>query len=139
MPGKDAYNVPTIFWTDVNEIFPSELTNAAVNSSAMMEFTHLLLMRAVYLQLVQLCGYSVEIWLRACKRCKWFIKIIYNSVTNIPQLQKHKCLQKLILRAYGDSQLLLYYGQYNDPSSKYELILRDTFVTTANVNYPPQA
>lgn len=40
------------------------------------------------------------------------------------------------LRAYGNSQILLYYGQYNDPASKFGIILRDTFITTQNVNYP---
>jgi len=58
----------------------------------------------------------VEIWLRACKRCKWFYKE-YNSSNNIPAAAKTQMLAEAkFLRAYGDSQLLLYYGQYNDPS-----------------------
>ncbi len=40
------------------------------------------------------------------------------------------------LRAFGNSELLLYYGQYNNPSSPFGIILRDTFVVAANVNLP---
>ncbi len=40
------------------------------------------------------------------------------------------------LRAFGNSELLLYFGQYNNPSSKYGIIIRDTFVTADNINLP---
>ena len=135
--GKDAYNVPTIFWTDVNEIFPSELTNAAVNSSGndgIYSFTF----NASSVPTVGTTPVDIQ-WkygYALVNAANGFIKNI-TPVTNIPAAAKTQMLAEAkFLRAYGDSQLLLYYGQYNDPSSKYGIILRDTFVTTANVNYP---
>jgi hypothetical protein len=50
--------------------------------------------------------------------------------------QQQMLAEAAFLRAFGNSELLLYYGQYNDPSSKYGIILRDTFVTPANINQP---
>ena len=57
--------------------------------------------------------------------------------TTLPAAAKQQMLaEAAFLRAFGNSQLLLYFAQYDDPSSKYGIILRDTFVTAANVYTP---
>ena len=40
------------------------------------------------------------------------------------------------LRAFGNAELLLYYGQYYDVNSPYGIILRDEFVNTTNITAP---
>jgi hypothetical protein len=40
------------------------------------------------------------------------------------------------LRAFGDAELLLYYGQYDNPASKYGIILRNEFVTSTTIDLP---
>jgi hypothetical protein len=65
-----------------------------------------------------------------------FIKNI-TPAGNIAAVEKQQMMAEArFLRAFGNSELLLYYGQYNDPSSKYGIILRDGIVTTDNVNTP---
>jgi hypothetical protein len=55
----------------------------------------------------------------------------------LPASTKRQMLAEArFLRAFGNSELLFNFGQYRDPSSKYGIILRDTFVIAANVNLP---
>jgi len=135
--GKDASSVPTIYWTNPNEIFPSELTNAAVNSSG-DDKIYSFGFNATTAFVVGNTPVDVQ-WkydYALVNAANGFIKNA-TPVTNISTAAKTQMLAEAkFLRAYGDSQLLLYYGQYNDPTSKYGIILRDTFISTQNVNYP---
>lgn len=58
-------------------------------------------------------------------------------VTSVaPPVKQQMLAEARFLRAYGNAQLLLYFGQYNDPSSRYGIILRETVVSATNINQP---
>jgi hypothetical protein len=65
-----------------------------------------------------------------------FLKNV-DPVTTIPAATKTQMIAEArFLRAFGNEDLLLYYGQYYDVTSKYGIILRDEFVNTTNINLP---
>jgi hypothetical protein len=65
-----------------------------------------------------------------------FIKNV-EPVTNIPASSKQQMIgEARFLRAFGNATLLLYYGQYDDVSSPYGIILRSEFVSSDNINIP---
>ena len=58
-------------------------------------------------------------------------------VTSVAAAAKQQMLaEAAFLRAYGNSELLLYFGQYDDTSSQYGIILRDKPVSAATINLP---
>jgi hypothetical protein len=129
--GTDYNLVPSVLWTDVNEIFPSELTGSLNNSSGDDGVYSLTLNSASYGSgLIWIYGYKLV------NAANGFLKNVA-PVTSIPAATKKQMIAEAkFLRAFGDAELLLYYGQYYDPSSKYGIILRDEFVTSTNINLP---
>ena len=129
--GVDNNNVPTVLWSQVNEIIPSELANSCYNSSGddgiySLSFNS----KSNSVPMIWNYGYALV------NAANGFIKNA-TPVTKIPGATKTEMLAEArFLRAFGNAELLLYYGQYYDPSSKYGIILRDEFVNSNNINLP---
>ena len=118
----------SIFWSSINEELPSELAGSITGYS--------LIDSAILSPGDQ---YASSIWsycYAVVNAANGFIKNVA-AVNNFPASIKHQMLAEAkFLRAFGNSELLLYFGQYNNPSSKYGIIIRDTFVTADNINLP---
>jgi hypothetical protein len=129
--GTDYNLVPSVKWTDVNEIFPSELAGSLTNSSGD---------DGIYTLTLNSKSYGVDaMWnygYQLVNAANGFLKNVA-PVTAVPAATKKQMIAEAkFLRAFGDAELLLYYGQYYDPTSKYGIILRDEFVTSTNINLP---
>ena len=124
-------NYSVTFWEGVNEFYPSELAGSLVWAYGEAPIDSAILTPDdIVSDTIWTYGYALV------NAANGFIKNVA-PVTNIPTGAKQQMLAEAkFLRAFGNSELLLYYGQYNDTSSKYGIILRDTFVTAANINWP---
>jgi hypothetical protein len=129
--GVDNNSVPSVLWTSVNEILPSELANSLSNSSGDDGIYSLTFnSKNSNVGVVWNYGYALV------NAANGFIKNA-TPVAKIPAATKTQMLAEArFLRAFGNAELLLYYGQYYDPTSKYGIILRDQFVTAGNINLP---
>ena|GEM_PF-167130 len=120
-------------WSDVSEVIPSELSGSShsfLARDSLSAFTFVVLSGTAHLDVIWKYGYALV------NAANGFIQNI-SPVGNIPAAAKQQLLAEArFLRAFGNSELLLYYGQYNDPSSPYGIILRDGLVNTDNVNSP---
>lgn len=128
--GKDYNAVPTTYWTNVNENIGSELSGLLTYGIDPNPFDNVSLTPAD--------GYSELIWKYGYALVNAANGFIKNATTaNIPATTKQQMLAEAqFLRAFGNSELLLYYGQYNDPASEYGIVLRDEFVTDKNIALP---
>lgn len=129
--GVDVNSVPSVLWTGPNEIIPSELANSLVNSSGNDN---------VYtITLTSSSGAPTTEWnygYNVVNAANGFLKNI-DPVTTIPAAAKTQMIAEgRFLRACGNAHLLLYFGQYYDPSSKYGIILRTEPITADNINRP---
>jgi hypothetical protein len=128
--GVDNNNVPTVLWSELNEVIPSEMANNCYNSSDDKLST--LTFNATTSSVALIWNYGYDL----VNAADGFIKNA-TPVTKIPTAPKTQMLAEArFLRAFGNSELLLYYGQYYDPTSKYGIILRDEFVNANNINLP---
>jgi hypothetical protein len=128
--GVDNNNVPTILWSELNETIPSQMANTCYNVSGNTMSTLTFNSKTPSVALVWTYGYALV------NSADGFIKNA-TPVTKIPAATKNQMLAEArFLRAFGNSELLLYYGQYYDPTSKYGIILRDEFVDANNINLP---
>jgi hypothetical protein len=128
----DFYNdAPGTFWVRINESVPSEYAGSLVYAYQGLSFYDAINGAGD--------GRSDTTWnygYTLVNAANGFIRNL-SPIANIPAAAKRQMLAEAkFLRAFGNSDLLLYFGQYNDPSSKYGIILRDTFVTAANINLP---
>jgi len=129
--GVDNNLVPSVLWTNVNEIFPSEMTGSLTNSSG-DDGVYSLTLNSKTTGVDGIWNYGYQL----VNAANGFLKNVA-PVTTIPTATKNQMIAEAkFLRAFGDAELLLYYGQYYDPSSKYGIILRDEFVTADNINLP---
>jgi len=127
--GEDENNVPSVEWSDVNEALPSSLCGTLTNSSQYWDpssFTP--------------TTYGADFqWVNdyeIVNAANGFLKNIA-PVTTIPTANKTEMEgEARFLRAFANTQLLLYYGQFYDVTSKYGIILRNEFVTPSNINLP---
>jgi hypothetical protein len=128
--GVDNNNVPSVLWTDPHEDLPSQLSGAAVDSYGGAIFTFTFNKTSDNVDLIWKYGYNLV------NAANGFLKNIA-PVTKIPPATKKQMIAEAkFLRAFGNETLLLYYGQYYDPTSKFGIILRDEFVTAGNINLP---
>lgn len=129
--GSSALGNLNTQWTDVFEYIPSEMAGTMnrggfVDSIADMNFS------PSYFLLEPIWQYGYNL----VNAANGFIKNA-GPVGNIPAAVKQRMLAEArFLRAFGNASLLFYFGQYRDPSSKYGIILRDSFVTATSVNLP---
>ena len=124
---KDRNNIPTVKWSDVNEAIPSSLTGTLSNSSQPWNpagFTPTTFgadFQWVY-------GYGIV------NAANGFLKNIASATTISEPVKSEMIAEGKFLRAFGNTQLLLYYGQFYDVSSKYGIIIRNQFVTPGQIN-----
>jgi len=129
--GTDYNLVPSVKWTDINEIIPSEFCGSLNNSSGDDGFYSLTL-NSKSSGVDEIWNYGYQL----VNAANGFLKNVA-PVSSIPAARKKQMIAEAkFLRAFGDAELLLYYGQYYDPSSKYGIILRDEFVTSTNIDLP---
>lgn len=129
--GVDYNGFPSLNWSDDNEISPSQLSGLldyTGGGSDLGTFTFDYTNGASYL----LWNYNYAL----VNAANGFLKNVA-PVTKIPDAQKKEMeAEAMFLRAFANSQLLLYFGQYNNPSSKYGILLRTEFVDADNINIP---
>lgn len=126
----DNNNIPSIKWVDVHESFPSELANTLIIPGADHSNDFTFDSKSYGIDVIWNYGYALV------NAANGFLKNVA-PVTAIPDATKKQMIAEAkFLRAFGNEELLLYYGQYNDPGSNYGIILRNEFVTTDNVNLP---
>jgi hypothetical protein len=65
-----------------------------------------------------------------------FIGNITPVTTVAAPVKQQMIAEARFLRAFGNAELLLYFGQYADTSSQYGIILRDQPVSASNLNLP---
>jgi len=65
-----------------------------------------------------------------------FLKNIDPLTKITPAVKKQMIAEAKFLRAFGNTQLLLYYGQFNDTTSPYGIIIRNEFVQPDNIYLP---
>jgi len=62
-----------------------------------------------------------------------FLKNIDPLTKITPAVKKQMIAEAKFLRAFGNTQLLLYYGQFDDTTSPYGIIVRNEFVKPGNI------
>lgn len=117
-------------WSAINEHFPSELAGS-LSVRGFDSISTLTFSADFYLiDPIWVYGYNLV------NAANGFIKNAA-PVTSIPGAAKQQMMAEArFLKAFGNSNLLFYFGQYNDISSKYGIVLRDTFTIAASVNLP---
>ncbi|WP_431215860.1 RagB/SusD family nutrient uptake outer membrane protein [Puia sp. P3] len=130
--GTNSSGVRETQWTAVNEYFPSELAGSLVpiftTDDSIFNFT--------FTPSFPLIDTIWDYCYNMINAASGFIKNAA-PVNNIPAASKRQMLSEArFLRAFARTELLFYFAQYRDPSSKYGIILRDTFVTVGTLNEP---
>lgn len=127
----DNNSVPSTQWVDVNEGFPADLSGMFTYPYGGVDLnTHTYNPMSYEMQTMWSYGYDLV------NAANGFLKNIA-PVNNLGDSTKTEMTAEAkFLRAYGNSYLLLYFGQYYDPTSPYGIILRNEFVTTSNMNLP---
>lgn len=129
--GVDNNSIPSVKWTDINEIMPSEFCNT-INSVGGDDGVYTLKFNPA-------SNGPSEVWTYGYQLVNAANGFIANvaPVNNIPSATKKQMIAEAkFLRAFGNEQLLLYFGQYYDPASKYGIILRNEFVNSTNIDLP---
>lgn len=129
--GADYNGIPSTTWYDVNEEIPSQL-------SGMLSYTfggggldeHTYTAKTSNIGAKWTYGYALV------NAANGFLKNLA-PVTAITAADKSRMTAEAkFLRAYGNAELLLYYGQFYDNSSPYGIILRNEFVRPDNIYLP---
>ena len=126
--GVDYNNIPIIGWASDFEQFPSQLSGMldyAFGGGGLSEHTYN--PKTSYANIKWIYGSALV------NAANGFLK-------NIAPLQKITAADKTrmiaeakFLRAAGNSELLLYYGQYDDTTSPYGIVLHDEFIQPDNI------
>lgn len=129
--GVDNNNNPATQWVIVEESLPSELSGMLTypyGGSFFASHTY----NPVTNGVDGMWNYAYAI----VNAANGFIKNMA-SVSNIQDDTKDEMIAEArFLRAFANSQLLFYYGQYQDINSTNGIILRNQFVTANNINLP---
>jgi hypothetical protein len=129
--GTDVNLIQSVKWTDLNEIMPSELAGSLTNSSG-DDGVYSLTFNSQSFDAAAMWTYGYQL----VNAANGFLKNVA-PVTTISAATKNQMIAEAkFLRAFGDAELLLYFGQYYDPSSKYGIILRNEFVSADNIDLP---
>lgn len=129
--GADYNTIPITKWYEVQEGLPSELAGLVTYPYGGSEITDHSFNAASYsIGLIWNYGYNLV------NAANGFLKNI-EPVTSVDGPVKQQMIAEAkFLRGFGNATLLLYYGQYYDPSSEYGIILRNEFVTAGSTNLP---
>lgn len=129
--GFDNNQNPSILWCDLNEMIPSELSGTMTYPYGGIYFAD-----HTYLPSSSGVGNIWDYGYKIVNAANGFLKNIA-PVNNINVSDKQEMIAEAkFLRAYANAELLFYYGQYDDVSSQYGIILRKDFVTTDNLAQP---
>ena len=129
--GADFNSIPTTQWYSVHEGLPSELSGLVTYPYGGSEVTDHTFNAASYSAgLVWVYGYNLV------NAANGFIKNIEPVNAIATPVKQEMIAEAKFLRAFANSTLLLYYGQFYDPSSEYGIILRKDFVMAGNINLP---
>lgn len=129
--GNDFNGVPSTFWYDVNEEIPSLLSGMVTNplgSTGLDAHTY----TSTTWQMDSLWAYGYAI----VNAANGFLKNIEPVQTITSSTKNEMIAEARFLRAFGNSELLLYFGQYNDTTSSLGIILQNEFVTPADLQLP---
>lgn len=129
--GADNNEVPSIKWSQTHESLPSQLSGLMINSSGEDGFGNFSLDKTNYaVALKWSYGYNL------INAANGFLKNV-EPVTSIPEATKKQMkAEARFLRAFANSDLLFYFGQYYNVNSKFGIILRNEFVSSENLNLP---
>ncbi|TSJ40531.1 RagB/SusD family nutrient uptake outer membrane protein [Mucilaginibacter corticis] len=115
-------------WVDVNEWFPFELAGSM--------YTILGDDNVYSITYGPTTGGTAAMWTYSfaiVNAANGFLENVA-PVNSVPAATKSEMIAEAkFLRAFGNSQLLLYYAQYANPASNYGIIIRDKFVTTSTI------
>lgn len=127
--GADNNDLPSIKWSEFHEAIPSQLSGLLINGSGEDGFGNFTFDKTHY-AIANKWAYGYKL----VNAANGFLKNVA-PVTSIPEATKKQMqAEAKFLRAFGNADLLLYFGQYYDVSSKFGIILRNEFVTSDNVN-----
>jgi hypothetical protein len=127
--GKDSYGVPAVLWVNLFQNVSSELSGMVVYPYGDDELVdHIYTPSSQNVDAIWNYGYKIV------NAANGFLKNIA-PVSHIDAITKAQMIAEAkFLRAFGNSTLLLYYGQYADPTSAYGIVLRTSFVSSDHVN-----
>lgn len=129
--GFDYNQNPSVKWMEINELLTSELSGLLNNPFGGDQYSdHSYGPASFGVGRIWKYGYDMV------NAANGFLKNI-EFVNNINSVDKTRMIAEAkFLRAYANAKLLFYYGQYDDISSKYGIILRRDFVSTKNLQLP---
>lgn len=129
--GVDYNNIPIIQWYYTNEEIPSQLSGLLdYGNGGPLLSAHLYNAKTSGIDYKWNFGYALV------NAANGFLKNIA-PLNKIVAVDKSRMIAEAkFLRAYGNSELLLYYGQYDDTTSPYGIILHDEFVRPDNIFLP---
>jgi hypothetical protein len=128
---NESYGALAGDWVDVNEWLPSEMAGSMYNVTG-DDNIYTMTLTSTNSSVGAIWAYSFAI----INAANGFLENVA-PVTNIPAATKSEMIAEAkFLRAFGNSELLLYYSQYSDTTSKYGIIIRNDFVTTSNIGLP---
>ncbi|UAY55206.1 RagB/SusD family nutrient uptake outer membrane protein [Arachidicoccus terrestris] len=129
--GFDNNQNPSVLWVGVNEGIPSELSGLFTYPYGGSEITD---------HTYQSSSYAIgSVWqygMNIVNAANGFLKNIEPAASITAEDKKVLQAEAKFLRAYANIILLAYFGQYDDPSSEYGIILRTDFVTADNISQP---
>lgn len=129
--GADNNGVPSVQWSFTLEAMPSDLCGSAVIPGGGDDFGSL-----TYTPISNSVDFMWTYGYNLVNAANGFLKNV-DPVNAIPVAQKTQMqAEAKFLRAFGNSELLFYYGQYYDVNSRYGIILRDGAVDVSNINVP---
>jgi hypothetical protein len=129
--GTDYNGVPTTLWYNDHEQTPSQL-------SGMISYTYGGGGYDQHLYNAKTAGF-LTLWTYGYKlvnAANGFLENLAPATGVTAASKAQMTAEARFLRAYGNSTLLLYFGQCFDTTSAYGIILRDQLTTTANTNMP---
>lgn len=124
----DGNSNPVLTWLLVNEITPSELSGLFYDPTSNNEYSNHIYSPSFY-RVGSIWSYNYKV----VNAANNFLKNI-EPIDNINEVEKKKLIgEAKFLRAYANSMLLFYYGQYNDLNSPFGIILRNEPVNSSNI------
>ena len=121
----------SIKWSSTHEILPSELAGTIAYTYGQDGF-----MNMTYRNSNLILADKWKNGYNAVNAANGFLKNI-EPITNVAASRKKQMIAEAkFVRAFANTELLLYFGQYYDVNSKYGIILRDQFVSSEQINLP---
>jgi phage terminase large subunit-like protein len=128
--GTDYNGVPATSWYNVNEEIPADLTSLTYNSSGGGLEEHTYTSNTYSVDAAWTYGYALV------NAANGFLENIAPVSSITPSVKNSMIAEARFLRAYGNSEVLLYYGQYYDTTSPYGIIMHNQFTTPNDLSLP---